>query len=67
MLLFLRNLFRFLGASERRAQVRARLKAEALAAKELGREARGQNYMLEHMLRQTEEAERQAGRGCEEP
>ncbi len=57
MWLFLRSLFCFAGAGERRAQVQARMKAQALAANELSRAARGQNYALERMLRETLEYE----------
>ncbi len=58
MWLFLRSLFCFAGAGERRAQVQARMKAQALAANELSRAARGQNYALERMLRETQALER---------
>ncbi len=59
MWLFLRNLFRLADASERRAKIQTQLKTQSLAAQELSRGARGQNYALERMLRETEEEQQQ--------
>ena len=56
MFLWIRSLFRFTAASERHEELQARLKAESLAENELAREARGQNYLLEQMLRETQAA-----------
>ncbi len=62
MFLFLRSLLglgRLGRSSARRAEIRARLKTDALIGKELAGEARGQNFALERMLRETQEAERE--------
>jgi hypothetical protein len=60
MFIFLRNLFRFSDAQQRRKVIQDRMKLEALAAGELGREARDKNFFLERMLRETQEEEQQA-------
>ncbi|MEW6253899.1 MAG: hypothetical protein AB1716_24905 [Planctomycetota bacterium] len=57
MLIWLRSLLRFNSAQARQRAIQERLKAESLAQQELARAARGQNWQLEQMLRETQQAE----------